>query len=348
LRLTVRDVCVTAVMTALCVSTSYAMIGLANVKLMDLLVFVSGFGFGPLVGGLVGVLSWCVYGTLNPLGFSLPVLVATSLGEALYGVVGGLLRGVGFRVPGLSSIGRLEHWASNLKVGLLGFLLTFVYDAFTNFVFALSTGEPVLYTFARGVPFAAMHQASNFAFFFWGGTALIMVIQRLPSVWVWPAVEKPATVRRTWKWISAALLCLLVTASSFAAYYREESLRLRGIYENTLQDLEAVSICVSVLIDYGNGTREWHNDTRLPLGSSALNATLAAADVDYTVGQYGAFVSAINGLGIAGDMWWSLWRWSPTSSGWEFILETCDRLALRNGDRVAWYYSSGFPPPPPP
>jgi len=32
---------------------------------MDLIVFSSGFLFGPSVGARVGILTWLVYGTLN-------------------------------------------------------------------------------------------------------------------------------------------------------------------------------------------------------------------------------------------------------------------------------------------
>jgi uncharacterized membrane protein len=62
-----------------------------NVKFMDLIVFVSGVVFGPLMGASVGVLTWLVYGTLNPYGFSLPILLATCTGESIYGIIGGML-----------------------------------------------------------------------------------------------------------------------------------------------------------------------------------------------------------------------------------------------------------------
>lgn len=171
------------VVTALCVSTNYAMIGVPNVKFMDLLVFTSGFCFGCLVGGLVGVLTWSVYGTLNPYGFSLPILVATSVGEALYGVVGGLARRFGLRVPDPSRFGRKEYWICSVKIAFLGFLLTFAYDLLTNLVTAFSYDPwrpPIIAILISGIPFAIAHEGSNLAFFFWGGSALITVIRKLP------------------------------------------------------------------------------------------------------------------------------------------------------------------------
>jgi len=171
-----------AVMTALCVSSNYAMIGFPNIKFMDLFVFVSGYCFGILPGILVGVFTWLVYGTLNPYGFALPILVATSLGEGLYGLAGGLAKKFGLEVPNLSRIGKKEHWTGSIKIALLGFLLTFFYDLFTNIASALTVGLPIPMVLIAGIPFALFHEGSNAAFFFWGGTALIMIIRRIPMM----------------------------------------------------------------------------------------------------------------------------------------------------------------------
>jgi len=169
-------------MTALCVSSNYAMIGFTNIKFMDLFVFVSGYCFGILPGILVGVFTWLLYGTLNPYGFVLPIWVATSLGEGLYGLVGGLSKKFGLEVPDLSRIGKKEHWICSIKIALLGFLLTFLYDLFTNIVSALTAGLPIPIVLISGIPFAILHEGSNIAFFFWGGATLIMIIRRIPMM----------------------------------------------------------------------------------------------------------------------------------------------------------------------
>src|SRR5712691_7455618 len=56
--------------TALAIATDYAMLPLANIKLMDSIVFVSALAFGLGVGVSVGTLTWLVYGSVNPLGSS--------------------------------------------------------------------------------------------------------------------------------------------------------------------------------------------------------------------------------------------------------------------------------------
>jgi len=162
---------VIAVMTAACISTNYLLIGITNVKLMDLIVFASGFIFGPFVGASVGLLTWLVYGTLNPYGFSLPILAATCAGESLYGVAGGLL---GSRIvqsnhgKDISSILFI-----NARFAVIGFLLTFVYDLFTNVVSGIVAGIPIIVALVSGIPFAIAHEFSNAAFFFLGASPLI-------------------------------------------------------------------------------------------------------------------------------------------------------------------------------
>ena len=163
---------VIAVMTAASIVSNYLLIGVFNVKLMDLIVFSSGFLFGPTVGASVGILTWLVYGTLNPYGFSLPILISTSLMESLYGIVGGLLgsKGTGRMGAGLTA---------NLKYGIVGFLLTFIYDLVTNIVFGLTAGIPLTVALITGIPFAIAHEVSNAVFFFLGAPPLISAVSRL-------------------------------------------------------------------------------------------------------------------------------------------------------------------------
>jgi len=171
-----KEVCIIAALTALNLATNYALIGIHNVKLMDLIVFVSGFCFGSITGALIGILTWCIYGTLNPYGFSLPIFIATSLCEAIYGVSGGLIR---------RTLGNIEFKRFNLlnfKFAILGFLLTFLYDLLTNVVYAFTFGIPLIFALAYGVPFAIAHEVSNAVFFMVGAPALIFAVNRLMGV----------------------------------------------------------------------------------------------------------------------------------------------------------------------
>ncbi len=170
------EISVVAVMTAACVATNYLLVGVVNVKVMDLIVFACGLSFGAAVGSSVGALTWLVYGTINPYGFSLPVLVSTCLGETIYGVAGGGLRRLGFAAQ---DIGKARLLTEGFKYAILGFLLTAVYDLLTNLASALSLGLPILPVMVAGIPFAIVHEASNAAFFFAGVVPLARVMGRI-------------------------------------------------------------------------------------------------------------------------------------------------------------------------
>ncbi|MBS7638264.1 hypothetical protein KEJ49_05200 [Candidatus Bathyarchaeota archaeon] len=169
-----RTVGLIAILTATCVATNYLMIGFVNVKFMDLIVFCSGFRFGSLIGGLVGFLTWLVYGTINPYGFSFPILLATSIGESMYGIVGGLLGGLKLPEGG---VGRL--WFMDARFAFIGFILTFIYDLFTNIVTGLVVGMPLTVVLLAGIPFALLHELSNTVFFFVGASPLLVALRRL-------------------------------------------------------------------------------------------------------------------------------------------------------------------------
>jgi len=177
LRISTRQLGFISVMTGLSVASNYLMLSIPNVKFMDLFVFVSGYVMGPHAGVLVGSFTWLVYGTINPYGFSLPILFATMVGESLYGLAGAMANRSRLQGPSNVSFLHEEFWICNLKFGFLGFLLTFVYDLFTNLVSAVVAQIPVIVAIVFGVPFALAHEISNFFFFLFGASVMINAVQ---------------------------------------------------------------------------------------------------------------------------------------------------------------------------
>jgi len=179
--LSTRKVSFIGIMTALCISTNYLMIGLVNVKLMDLLVFVSGYVGGISAGVSVGILTWLVYGTINPYGFNIPTLIATCVGESFYGITGGLLgkslrEDRSFRSLKLTKKG---FWETSIKFGIAGFISTFMYDMFTNLITSLVFDIPLIPYIAMGIVFTTIHEVSNFLFFFFGGDVLVNAVMKI-------------------------------------------------------------------------------------------------------------------------------------------------------------------------
>lgn len=161
-----------AILSALSIGTNYALVGIPNVKLMDLIVFVSGFLFGSFIGAFVGILSWSIYGVLNPYGFVPQIWVATMLSEAIYGVAGGLIHKANANFNGKS----LNHM---IFLGNLGFLLTLFYDLLTNIAYAHVLGQNILVAMIVGAPFTLTHELSNALLF---GICSIPLISSLQLV----------------------------------------------------------------------------------------------------------------------------------------------------------------------
>lgn len=159
----VRRTALIACLAALCIGTNYALLALPNVKLMDAVVFTTGFFFGITEGTAVAAIAWLVYGTLNPLGISVPVLLAVVPSEAIYALAGGLLRRTTIGSPtGKTSLER------SIVFGAAGLFSTLAYDLITNAVSGLLSYNSVwmgLLTMNFPIPLGIMHEASNLVLF---------------------------------------------------------------------------------------------------------------------------------------------------------------------------------------
>lgn len=163
-----RKASMLAIFTATALSTNYLMIGLVNVKFMDLIVFLGGYLFGTGFGVQVGILTWLVYGTVNPYGFNFPTLIVTVIGEMIYGIAGGLSRKK-VKPSGYPTF----------EFVFIGFLTTFIYDLLTNIATAYIVGIPLFITLINGIPFALIHEISNAAFFGFGVKPVTDIVRRV-------------------------------------------------------------------------------------------------------------------------------------------------------------------------
>ena len=160
----VKRTALIACLAALCIGTNYAMFPIPNVKLMDAIVFTAGLFFGIVPGAAVAAIAWLVYGTLNPLGFALPILLTVIPSEMIYALAGHLLRRTAAGNPESNVMG-LERI---IAFGALGLFSTLAYDLITNAVSGLVTYNSVwmgLLTMNVPLPLGIIHEASNFVFF---------------------------------------------------------------------------------------------------------------------------------------------------------------------------------------
>jgi hypothetical protein len=133
---------------------------------MDVIVFATGFVFGFWTGITVGAFTWLVYGMINPLGFSLPALLSTMIGEAIYGLIGAALRRTWLKTDSMEL--KSSFSVRNIGFGLVGLGTTLAYDVFTNattgIIFYNSAWVGLL-TMNFPLPLGIIHEVSNFLLF---------------------------------------------------------------------------------------------------------------------------------------------------------------------------------------
>jgi len=156
-----RKVAAVSVFTALAIATDYAMLPLANVKLMDSIVFICALAFGVGAGASVAALTWLVYGTVNPLGpDSGPFLMLLIVSEMVYVAFGYLARRM------LSPVESVP--ARSLLWGSFGLIGAFLYDVNTILTPNLLIGQSLnvsLVEMLPAAPFMLAHEISDFVFF---------------------------------------------------------------------------------------------------------------------------------------------------------------------------------------
>lgn len=98
---------------------------------------------------------------------------------------------------------------------------------------------------------------------------------------------------------------------------------------------------VSVLVDYGNGTRHWYNDTRVQPGWNGYVVTLVLLNGDVAgtwYPQYGEhFVTGVGGLSNSQTDFWFLLTYNKTAS-WQVAQVGADEIPIFNGTVFAWTY----------
>ncbi len=152
--------------------------------------------------------------------------------------------------------------------------------------------------------------------------------------------------RGVWFSVSVGLTVALVLAGFLASYYYLQFSSVEANYRETLASLDKVSYQVNVLINYGNGTLQWLNNTRIPVGWNAFNATAANASLDapYFPEFTSHFIKAINGVGLVKDQaqkdwFWTFWVWDTSTKDWKLSEVGADQVILTGGQIVAWNYA---------
>ena len=193
-RMSARQVALTATLSATSIVIAYSK-GLAVpslpgvVEFMTVLIFVSGFCFGRLVGTSVGVISLTIY-MLIPYPFAHPAAWMFSTSPILLAVMAAL--GAMFGIAGAGASRMLRPQRDKrfaLSLAILGLGLTFVYDILSSVGFALaypaftSVWQAIVLTFVPlYLPWPPIvHTVTNAIVFATVAPTLIIAIRALPQ-----------------------------------------------------------------------------------------------------------------------------------------------------------------------
>jgi hypothetical protein len=138
--------------------------------------------------------------------------------------------------------------------------------------------------------------------------------------------------KRVFVIVTLALLTWSILATGFAAFYYKQFSDISTVLQN-------VSVKISILIDYGNNTLEWHNGTLLPAGITLLNATRAVSKVEMNP-EYASIVDSINNVknNPETNQYWTAYYWDANMREWKEVLEPISTLILQEGKMIEWRY----------
>ena len=203
-----RNVSLIAIMSAVSIVVAYSKgLALASlpgvIEFMTVLIFITGYCFGALVGGSVGAIALTIY-MLIPSPFAHPAAWLFNTSPILLVVMallGGMFGVGGAYTAKFTKPGREKRFTLTLAV--VGLILTFVYDIMSSVGFALAypafttIWQSIIYTFIPlFLPYPPIiHTVTNAIVFALVAPVVITAIKALPSMGEAERTEEPELVR---------------------------------------------------------------------------------------------------------------------------------------------------------
>jgi hypothetical protein len=137
-----------------------------------------------------------------------------------------------------------------------------------------------------------------------------------------------------------------VTEDNFASLLSEyyTLFNLSALRELGLSVSKASTLSVNIAIDYGNGTTEWFNDTKVPAGYTLFELTQKISTIKYTYYSYispgHVMVGSINDKNSTLTSYWLWYYWDISGKSWVLGPVGCDAWLLQNGGIYEWKYES--------
>jgi hypothetical protein len=140
----------------------------------------------------------------------------------------------------------------------------------------------------------------------------------------------------------------LLISSTFAVFYLFQYNHAQSNANVYLTELKSVvpTQDTKILIDFGNGTLRWSNDTQVPTGANTYVATVIATHgavnatlyPPLTPGQSAEhFVTGIYNVPQTPQKSWFIWTYNDTAR-WQVAQVGPDALVASNGSIFAWTF----------
>jgi len=152
-----------------------------------------------------------------------------------------------------------------------------------------------------------------------------------------------------------SLLALAVgSLNTTTPAYRTASLDLSSLWQSyqalaRAGGAKVIAYSVHLLVDYGNGTRRWYNDSGAQPGWNGYVVSLVLLNGNLNATWYPEFgehyITGINKVPQTSSKSWSLWELSGRQ--WTYFPVGADQLQPQNGTVIAWAlcgYDSSFRP----
>jgi thiamine transporter ThiT len=144
----------TGLFAALALALNFPLLGVPNVELFSVCLFIAGVYLGYWGGIVTPLIAGVIFVFFNPNGppSVITLVIAQLVGFVLFGLAGAIF--------GKSILRNKNHMVGMVFSAAIGVVFTFIYDALTNAAIAVTFG-PFWPTMISGIAFSLMHIVSN-------------------------------------------------------------------------------------------------------------------------------------------------------------------------------------------
>ncbi len=146
--------------------------------------------------------------------------------------------------------------------------------------------------------------------------------------------------RRLYLALSLVTLTIVSTQILASYYYLQKS---------SSAPASSGTVTVNTLINYGNTTTRWYNESSVPAIWNFYRLTMYITKNNTETKFYPTlnehFITAINGVTEQGQLSWAIWTFCQKQDAWIYSQVGADQIQLANGQSLAWAYEAAHEPP---